>query len=197
MRTVGLTGGIATGKSTVAGLLRDRGVEVVDSDLLAREVVEPGGEALREIASRFGEGVVGPEGSLDRAALAAIVFADASARADLEAITHPRIAALSAQRIAAAQERGAGLLVVDIPLLYEAQRESAFAGVMVVCAPATLQLRRMVERDGFTEDEARQRIAAQLPIEEKRRRATWVIDNSGTLAQTERQVEEWLLQMRA
>lgn len=188
---IGLTGGIASGKSTVARMLAARGATVVDADLLAREVVEPGTPGLAEIVAEFGEGVLDADGHLDRAALAAVVFADEGRRRRLEAITHPRIGALMAERVASALAAGAPLVVVDIPLLFEGGRQTTVEGVLVVYADEATQMRRLVERDGLAEDEARRRIAAQMPIEEKRRRATWVIDNGGTVEDTEAQVRSW------
>ncbi len=191
MRLIGLTGGIATGKSTVARLLAGRGAAVVDADLLAREVVTPGSPALEEIASTFGPGVVTATGELDRPALGAVVFADPARRRSLEEITHPRIAALMAQRIAAGLESGAPLVVADIPLLYEGGRTGLVEGVMLVDVPEEVQLRRLILRDGIDEAAARVRVAAQMPLAEKRRLATWVIDNGGTPESTAAQVGEW------
>ncbi|HEV3123103.1 MAG TPA: dephospho-CoA kinase [Candidatus Dormibacteraeota bacterium] len=191
MRLIGLTGGIATGKSTVARMLVDRGAVVIDADLLAREVVEPGEPALEEIAAEFGRGVLDSGGRLDRAALGEVVFADPQRRRRLEAITHPRIIALMQQRIAAALQSYAPLVVVDIPLLFENRRDSWMEGVMLVYADTSTQVRRMRERDGFSEEEARRRIAAQMAVDEKRRMATWVIDNGASVDDTRRQVDEW------
>jgi dephospho-CoA kinase len=191
MRLIGLTGGIATGKSTVARMLVERGAVVIDADLLAREVVEPGEPALEEIATEFGRGVLDSGGRLDRAALGEVVFADPQRRRRLEAITHPRITALMQQRIAAALQSYAPLVVVDIPLLFENRRDSWMEGVMLVYADTSTQVRRMRERDGFSEEEARRRIAAQMAVDEKRRMATWVIDNGASVDDTRRQVDEW------
>ncbi len=187
MRVIGLTGGIATGKSTVATLLADHGASVIDADAVAREVVVPGSPALAEITSRFGSAVIGEDGSLDRKALAAIVFSDDDARRDLEAITHPRILTRMAKMIGAAAQSEVPLVVVDIPLLFENSRESEFDGVLVVVTDEATQLQRGAVRDG----DVVARVAAQLPIATKRDRATWVIDNSGDRADTARQVDEW------
>ena len=191
MRVIGLTGGIATGKSAVAAMLASRGAAVVDADRLAREVVEPGRPALAEIAAEFGPEVIAADGSLDRPALAAVVFADARRRRRLEAITHPRISALMGERIAAAIAAGPALVVVDIPLLFENGRAGMVEGVLVVYADVATQLRRLVERDGMSEADARGRIAAQMPVEDKRRLATWVIDNGGDVDATRAQVDAW------
>jgi dephospho-CoA kinase len=191
MRLIGLTGGIATGKSTVARLLAGRGAAVVDADLLAREVVAPGSPALEEIGAAFGPGVLTPGGELDRPALGAVVFADPARRRRLEEITHPRIAALMGERIAAGLESGAPLVVADIPLLYESDRAGLVQGVMLVDAPDRVQLDRLMLRDGIDETAARARIAAQMPLAAKRRLATWVIDNGGTPESTAAQVAAW------
>lgn len=191
MRLIGLTGGIASGKSTVAGMLMRRGAALVDADMLAREVVEPGTAGLAEIVEAFGPGVLRDDGSLDRTALGAIVFADEAARQRLNAITHPRVGALMQERVAAALASEAPLVVVDVPLLFENARQDGFEGVLLVWIPAALQLQRLVERDGWAEDEARRRLAAQMPIDDKLELATWVVDNSGPLADTEGQVDAW------
>ena len=191
MRLIGLTGGIATGKSTVARMLAARGAAIVDADLLAREVVEPGEPALGEICAEFGDSVLDAEGRLDRAALGRVVFADSARRRRLEEITHPRIVARMQERIADALATAAALVVVDIPLLLEGGRASMVEGVLLVYVEPLTQLRRLVERDRISEDEARRRLAAQMPIDEKRGLATWVVDNSGSVADTEAQVDRW------
>lgn len=190
-RLIGLTGGIATGKSTVARLLARRGAAVVDADLLAREVVAPGSEGLAEIAATFGSSVLAADGSLDRTALGSVVFADPESRRRLEAITHPRIRTLMAERMVAALASGAALVVADVPLLYETGRPEDFEGVLVVYADAATQRRRLGERDGLDATEIERRLAAQMPIDEKRDRATWWIDNSGDELATSDQVDAW------
>ena len=191
MHLIGLTGGIATGKSTVAAELARLGATVIDADALAREVVEPGTPALGEIASRFGGEMISAEGQLDRARLGSVVFADANARRDLERITHPRVRDLMQQRIAAALAADADLIVAEVPLLFETRSEALYEGVMVAYAPADVQLQRLMTRDGIDEAAARQRLSAQIGIEEKRARAAWVIDNSGPLDATREQVVRW------
>ena len=191
MRLIGLTGGIGTGKSTVARMLADRGAALIDADLLAREVVEPGTPALAEIAAEFGPGVLRADGSLDRTALGELVFADEEKRLRLNAITHPRVGELMQRRVAEALASPSPLVVVDVPLLFEGGRQGMFEGVMLVWAPPEVQLSRLVERDGWNQAEARQRVAAQMPVDEKRALATWVIDNSGSLQATLAQVERW------
>jgi dephospho-CoA kinase len=191
VRLIGLTGGIASGKSTVARRLVELGATLVDADVLAREVVEPGQPALAEIAETFGPGVLTEVGSLDRTALGELVFADTGARARLEAITHPRIAELTTTRVASALAGGAPLVVVDIPLLFEKNREGGFDGVLVVWCDAAVQQRRLMARDGISEAQARSRLDAQMSLDEKRRRATWVIDNNGSEEECVRQVDVW------
>jgi dephospho-CoA kinase len=191
MRLIGLTGGIATGKSTVDAMLSRRGATVVDADELAREAVEPGEPTLGRVAKRFGQEVLRPDGSLDRQRLGRIVFADSAARHDLEAITHPRINELIRERVASALSGAAPLVVVDVPLLFEHSREGMYEGVLLVYAPVDVQLQRLRDRNHLDEAAARQRLAAQLPIDEKRARATWVIDNSADPNATQRAVDAW------
>lgn len=191
MRVIGLTGGIATGKSTVASMLAARGAVVVDADLLAREVIAPGEPGHEMVVARFGGDIIDADGVLDRAALAAIVFADPAARTDLEAITHPRIRTLMRDRIGVALASSAPLAVADIPLLFEGGGDAEFPETLLVYAPREVQLRRMRERNGWDEVAARRRLDAQLPIDEKRARATWVIDNGGSLQATAAQVAAW------
>jgi len=188
MRVLGLTGGIGSGKSTVARMFIELGAEVIDADQLAREVVEPGKPALDEIRQAFGSDVLMPDGRLDRRKLAAIVFADPAARARLNDITHPLIRRRMRQEVEARRHQS-GTLILDIPLLLETPRPSFLKRVIVVWVDARTQLRRLTERDGLSETEARRRIAAQMPLDAKRSIADDVIDNSGTLEQTRRQVE--------
>jgi dephospho-CoA kinase len=191
MRLIGLTGGIATGKSTVDRMLGAHGATVIDADELAREAVRPGEPTLDRVFERFGEDLRGADGSLDRSRLGKVVFADSDERHDLERITHPRIIELTQERIAAALAGTAPLVVVDIPLLFENAREGMFEGVLLVYAPAEVQVQRLRERNDLDEAAARQRLAAQLPIDDKRARATWIIDNSGEEAATQRAVDAW------
>jgi len=188
MRVLGLTGGIGSGKSMVASMFAQLGADVIDADQLARDVVEPGQPALEEIASAFGREILLPDGRLDRGKLARIIFADPVARGKLNAITHPRIKERMAAEISARASRP-GVLIADIPLLYENDRTGSVQAVIVVWVDPQTQLRRLLERDGLTEEEARQRIAAQMPLDEKRARADIVIDNNGSRENTRRQVE--------
>ena len=188
MKILGLTGGIGSGKSMVARMFAQLGADVVDADQLARDVVEPGQPALEEIATAFGRDILLPDGRLNRGKLAGIIFADPAARSRLNAITHPRIRERMEAEIAA-RRSGSGVLVADIPLLYENDRTGTVETVIVVWVNAETQLRRLQERDGLTVEEARQRIAAQMPLDEKRARADLVVDNSGSRENTRRQVE--------
>src|SRR5919201_300264 len=189
MEVIGLTGGIASGKSTVASMLRELGATVIDADEAARAVVEPGTPGLRTVVEAFGPEVLDGD-RLDRARLGQLVFRDQAARRKLEAITHPLVRAWMAERQREAAERGEARVVLDIPLLFENGLDAAMKAVIVVYAPEELQVERLVDRNGLAEDEARRRLAAQLPIEEKRARATYVIDNSGSLEDTRAQTEK-------
>lgn len=178
MLRVGLTGGAGAGKSTVAARLRELGAVVIDADALAREVLEPGSDGLREVVEEFGAGVLQPDGGLDRAALARIVFADPAKRRRLEQITHPRIAARTAEIVASAPAEA--VVVHDVPLLVEKAMAPAYDLVAVVDAPIELRVRRLVAR-GMTEVDARSRIAAQATEEQRRAVAdVWLENDGGT-----------------
>jgi dephospho-CoA kinase len=188
---VGLTGGIATGKSTVSALFAHLGCRVIDADLLAREAVEPGQPAHAAVVREFGPEVVDADGRLDRKRLGAIVFADPERRRRLEAITHPAIRARMMRLLAGLDEEGfEGLVLWDAALLVESGGHTQMDRLVVVYADEATELRRLIARDGLTEAQARSRIASQMPVAEKARRAHHVIDNSGTRAETERQVRE-------
>lgn len=178
MIRVGLTGGIGSGKSTVARLFADRGALVIDADRIAREVVEPGEPALAEIAQRFGAEVTAPDGSLDRSALATIVFQDAAALADLNAITHPRIAQRTAELIDTAPDDA--VVVYDVPLLAENGLVEGWDAVIVVEADRDVRVHRLIER-GLDESDIEARMSRQATDEQRRAVADIVIDNSGTL----------------
>ncbi|QHC70249.1 dephospho-CoA kinase [Rathayibacter sp. VKM Ac-2801] len=185
MHLVALTGGIASGKSTVARRLVERGAVVVDADVLARQVVEPGEPALAAIAERFGPAVIRADGALDRPALGAIVFSDAAARADLNAITHPAVTLRSQRLFAAAAEADPDAVVVyDVPLLAEGRGAGEFDEVVVVHAPRHIRIERLVALRGMTEEEARARVSSQASDEERLALADVVIDSSGTLEET-------------
>jgi dephospho-CoA kinase len=184
---IGLTGGIASGKSTVSAILRELGAVVIDADALARDVVAKGTPGLTAVVEEFGPGLLTADGDLDRAAMGTLVFADESARKRLEAIVHP----LVFERIVDL-ETGApdGAVVVhDIPLLAESGRAATFDAVIVVDAPPEVQVDRMLRDRGWTEDEARARIAAQASAEERRTIATYVVENTGTVEDLRREVE--------
>jgi dephospho-CoA kinase len=185
---VGLTGGVASGKSTVAALLRDLGAVVVDADVLAREVVEPGTPGLAAVVAEFGPEVLTSDGRLDRGELGAIVFAEPVRRAALEAIIHPLVRERAAE-IAAAAPRGV-LVVHDIPLLVETGQAGDFDAVLVVDVPEDVQLDRAMRDRGWSEHEARSRISAQAPREARLAAATHVIDNSGTAEDLRQRVTE-------
>lgn len=181
MGVVGLTGGIGSGKSTVSDMLAALGAVVVDADVLARQVVEPGGPAYDGVVERFGPSVVRPDGTLDRAALADIVFSDAGALADLNALTHPPVKALIADRLAALAAAGDAVVVLVVPLLVESGAYPT-AGVMVVDCPEEVAVRRLVEHRGMAEADARRRLAAQASRAERLALADHVIVNDGSLA---------------
>ena len=191
MYLIGLTGGIAAGKSLVSGMFAELGAVVIDADRLAREVVEPDTVGLAAIAQTFGPSVISPSGELDRAALGAIVFADPDRLAALNAITHPAIRALTRERIAAAAAVDPGATVVyDVPLLTEANVDHGYDLVVVVEANEPERIRRMVTDRGMAEPEARRRLASQASDAERRAISDVVIDNSGTIGDTLAQVDE-------
>ena len=190
MRLIGLTGNIASGKSTVARLLVERGAVLVDADRLAREVVRPGTPALARIVERFGEGILAPDGTLDRAELRGHVFADRVELEALNAIVHPEVERLREQRVAQARAAGADVVVCDIPLLFEKHLADRFDAIVLVDAPRPVRLERLVRDRGLHEAEAMDMIAAQMPAELKRARSDFVIDNDGSLADLEARVDD-------
>lgn len=192
MYLIGLTGGIGTGKSRVAALLRELGAEVISSDQLAREVVEPGQPALQEIVQRFGSEYLLPDGTLNRRLLAELVFSDEQARKDLEAIMHPRIRQLGDTRLEMLRRREnpPQVVVFEIPLLFETGREKDFDEIWVVVASEETAIKRAAKRDRSDEDHIRARMRAQMPVAEKARRAHVVIDNDGDWEETGRQVRQ-------
>lgn len=192
MCVLGLTGGIASGKSTVARMLAACGAQVIDADQLARDVVALGSEALAQIAREFGPLVLNPDGSLNRTALGGIVFQDPQKRRRLEEITHPRIIAkMQAQLQALESQDQAFRVVLDVPLLFETPEILRLCDyTVVVWVPESLQICRLMCRDGLGRREALKRIGAQIPLDQKRLLADIVIDNSGSLADTQSQVRE-------
>ena len=190
MRIIGLTGGIASGKSTVARILERLGGVVIDADQLAREVVAPGEPAYKAVIAQFGEGILNPDRTINRRALGKIVFADPLARGSLERITHPAIAALAERKLAALREAGTPVVIYMAPLLIEAGVTSRVDEVWVVYVDQATQVMRLLQRDGIDRTQALQRLSAQMPMEEKRKYGRIVIDNRGTPEETERQVRE-------
>ena len=188
MLRIGLTGGIGSGKSTVAGLLAARGARVIDADRIAREVVEPGTPGLDAVVGAFGAGVLTAEGALDRPALAAVVFADPEARRRLDGIVHPLVRSRAAELVAAAPPEA--VVVQDVPLLVETGQAASYDLVLVVQADLATRVRRLVGR-GLSEDDARARIAAQATDEQRRAVADVVLDNSGTVEELEAQVDRF------
>ena len=187
-RVIGLTGGIASGKSTVAAILRELGAPIVDADVLARQVVEPGQPAYQDLVREFGTGILAADGTLDRKKLGERVFADPTARGRLNAITHPRIGAAGQEAIARHVAAGAPVVIYEAALIVENGMHRLLDGLIVVSASPEAQLLRTVTRDGLDQAAARARLAAQLPLADKLAAATHVIDNSGSLAETRAQV---------
>jgi dephospho-CoA kinase len=195
MQKIALTGGIATGKSYVLGQFRRRGVPCLDADELAHGVMAAGTEATAAIAARFGAEIVAADGSVDRRKLGPIVFADPSARRELEAIVHPAVQRAVAAGIRGFELLGDPLTIVDVPLLYETGGEKSFDRVIVTACSPERQLARLHER-GLTDEASRQRLAAQWPTEKKTSRADFVIDTDGTFAETDEQIERVLRDLR-
>lgn len=189
MHLFGLTGGIASGKSAVAARLRDRGVPVIDADQLARDAVAPGTEALAAIVKRFGADILLPDGSLDRKKLGAIVFKDEEKRNALNAIVHPQVTLLTFAASKAYRDEGEALVAYEAALIVENGIADAFRPLVVVAAPEDVQLARIMKRDGLTEDEARARIASQMPLAEKIKVADYVIENTGSRGDLERRTD--------
>jgi dephospho-CoA kinase len=190
MRIIGLTGGIASGKSTVAKILEEWGAAVIDADQLSREVVVPGGRCHEAIVAEFGTEILNPDLTINRAALGAIVFADAQARKRLEGITHPAIGRCAEEKLASLRAAGAEIVIYMAPLLIEAGISSRVDEVWVVYADPETQIARIIARDGADRAEALRRIAAQMPMTEKVKYGKVVIDNRGSLVDTVKQVRE-------
>ncbi|MHB1501470.1 MAG: dephospho-CoA kinase [Candidatus Dormibacteria bacterium] len=196
-RVVALTGGIATGKSTVAAVLAELGATVIDADHLARQAVAPGSEGLQAVLDRFGPEMLTEDGALDRGRVAELVFHQPRERAALEAIVHPLVTELSRSAIQAATRAGAPLIVYEIPLLFEVGKAADFPTSILAYLRPELQLQRLMERSRLSRGPAEARIAAQMPIDDKRALATWVVDTSGTLDETREQVRNlWHRELR-
>ncbi|HEY4554592.1 MAG TPA: dephospho-CoA kinase [Bacillaceae bacterium] len=194
---IGLTGGIASGKSTVSNMLRTRGFAIADADIAAREVVEPGEEAYARIVETFGKEILLNDGSIDRTKLGSIIFHDEKKRQRLNAIVHPAVRERMNEWKEEALSAGKQTVIYDIPLLYESNLVHLVDKTMLVYVDEEVQLSRLMERNSLTEEEARARIASQLPLPDKKEWADAVIDNNGTLEDTERQVslllDQWKL----
>lgn len=190
MRRIALTGGIATGKSHIRARFEQLGVPTIDSDILAREAVAPGTAGLAAVIEKFGPDVLQADGSLNRRKLADIVFADPAARKSLEAIIHPEVRRAIDAWFMALDARKHPFAIADIPLLYEVGRERDFEAVIVAACDPETQVRRVMKRHGISEADARQRIGAQLSIEEKARRADYVIRTNGSLEDTDGQIRD-------
>lgn len=192
MRVIGLTGGIATGKSTAAGILRELGALVIDADDVAHRVTAPGEPAVLEIARQFGPEFVRADGSLDRARLAGVVFSDESLRQRLNAIVHPLVRQRMQAMLESARAMGERAAILDVPLLIESGGAYGTDEVWLVYVPQAVQLERLMARNALTREEAMRRIAAQMPIADKRRHADVVFDNTGDVEALRRQIErEW------
>lgn len=190
---IGLTGGIATGKSSVSAFLASKGALLIDADVIAREVMMPGHPVLAAAVQRFGQAILNEDGTLDRKKLGSIVFQDPEERKALEAITHPEIRKEMRERAAMYElEYPDKLVVSDIPLLYESGLEEGFEEVMVVYVPRSVQRERLMSRDAMTVEQADARIDVQMDIEDKKQRADVVIDNSGLWSETEQQIISFL-----
>lgn len=190
MLLVGLTGNIASGKSTVAQFLSEHGATIIDADVLARRAVERGSRAFDAIVKRWGTSILAPDGHLDRAALRRVVFGNPRELEELNEIVHPEVERLREQRISEAAARGDRVVVCDIPLLFEKKMVDHFDRIVLVDAPRPLRLERLVNDRGLRETEAMDMIASQMPAELKRARADFVIDNAATLTELERRVND-------
>ena len=197
MKLVGLTGGIASGKSTVAAILRRLGASIVNADELSREVVQPGQDAWNEITKSFGSDILQEDMTLDRKKLRKIVFDNPEARKKLEAIIHPRVRALAEKRISELAAAGSSVIVYEVPLLFEAQIHLWLRPVILVACNVETQRKRLLERDHLTKLEAQQHLDAQMSLEEKRKLADYVIENDGALEDLEQQVRTVLQKIQA
>ena len=197
MKLVGLTGGIASGKSTVAKILGRLGAAIVDADVLSREVVAPGHDGWKEIVATFGREVLQPDQTLDRQKLRTIIFNNPEARKKLEAIIHPRVRALAEQRIREHGDAGFVVVVYEVPLLFEGNLHEWLRPVILVACDVNIQRQRLQERDGLDATVAQKHIDAQMSLEEKRRLADYVIENDGSLADLESQVRAVLAKIQA
>lgn len=190
MLKLGLTGGIASGKSTVAAMFVELGARLIDTDVIARKVVAPGGQPLKSIVEAFGPEVLDVNGELDRRRLKEHIFQNQEARKKLNAIVHPAVAAqVQAELDQIEREAPEAVALVDVPLLYETKTESRYDAVVVVYVPPQVQVQRLMTRDEVNLEAAEQSLTAQMPLEEKQKKAQFVVDNSGTLQETRKQVQ--------
>lgn len=190
MFKLGLTGGIATGKTTISNYLKTKGIPVLDADEYARKVVEPGTPGLTDIVNTFGKQVLQSDGSLNRKLLGQIIFNDMTARQKLNDITHPRIQQMMTDELQKLPKGKTPLVILDIPLLLENHNIAGADAIMVVTVPESIQLNRLMQRNNLTKEEAQRRIDAQMPLSEKEKLADFIVDNSGTIANTLTQVDK-------
>lgn len=196
MKIVGLTGGISSGKSTVSSYLKQLKIPVIDADEVARKVVEPNSQGAIEIRKAFGSDVFEEDGSLNRQKLGALIFSNAENRQKLDNLLQPLIKIMILEKIEEYRQKGETMIVLDLPLLFEKQYEELCEEIIVVYVPRELQLERLMNRNQYTKQEALSRIDSQLSIEEKRKRATVLLDNQGTIRQLYQQVEQWLVETK-
>ena len=194
MRVIGLTGGIASGKTTVSNLFKISGVPVIDADLVARQVVEKGTVGLSALVNRFGEAILNTDGTLNRTELGKRMFSEEAIRSEVNDILQPLIRQEITSRIQAYKDQGKALIVLDVPLLFEMHYENLCDDIIVVAVSVETQIARMEKRNGYTREEALERIQSQMPLEEKAKRATIVWSNEGTLQELEQKVHQWLLE---
>jgi dephospho-CoA kinase len=185
---VGLTGGIASGKSTVANLIKDLGITVIDADIEARLAVEPGEKAYQQIVEHFGGGILLEDGSINRPKLGDIIFNHQEERMVLNGIVHPAVRERMNEKKVAAKERGENMVVMDIPLLFESKLTDLVEKIILVYVDEDVQLERLMKRNHYTEAEAMARIGSQMPLIEKKKRSDFIIDNNGSLEQTQKQL---------
>lgn len=196
MKIVGLTGGISSGKSTVSSYFKQLEIPVIDADEVARKVVEPNSQGAIEIRKAFGSDVFEEDGSLNRQKLGALIFSNAENRQKLDDLLQPLIKIMILDEIEEYRQKGETMIVLDLPLLFEKQYEELCEEIIVVYIPKELQLERLMKRNQYTKQEALSRIDSQLSIEEKRKRATVLLDNQGTIQQLYQQVEQWLVETK-
>ncbi|MCZ0717764.1 dephospho-CoA kinase [Aerococcus kribbianus] len=195
-KIIGLSGGIATGKSTVSQYLREKGFDIIDADLIARQVVVPSSEGLTRLLAHFGPSVLTPDGQLDRQALGERIFNDDQARQDLNDMLHPLILGEIKAEIARLQAAQVAYIILDVPLLFESSQFRAICQqTLLIWLPEDLQIERLMARDNLTKVQAQARLAAQMPLEDKKKLADDVIDNSGSRQETYQQVDQWITRL--